>query len=149
VKQSSLEYWLPVVLWLTVLYVFSTDAFSGSETSRIIGPALRFLFPGMSDADLAFWHGVIRKLSHVGAYFILAVLTYRSLRHERPDPAPATVLTAVFVLIAALTDEFHQSLTSTRGASLFDVGYDCLGGVWALWLITIYESRRLRSHSVL
>ena len=148
-RTLFLEYWLPVIVWLTALYFFSTDTFSGSETSRIIGPILRFLLSGSSEAEIAFWHGVIRKLSHVMGYFILALLTYRSLRYEKPAAVRAMILTGCFVLIAALTDEYHQSLTATRGASLVDVGYDCLGGVWALWFLRLYETRRIHPHSIL
>lgn len=148
-RTLALEYCLPVALWLTVLFVFSTDTFSGSQTSRIIGPLLHFLFPGLSAADIAFWHGVLRKAGHVGGYFILTLLTYRSLAYEKPKPTRSAVLTGGFVLIAALADEYHQSFTATRGASLFDVGYDCVGGLSALCLITIYETRNLRSRPLL
>jgi VanZ family protein len=57
--------------------------------------------------------------------------------------------TMTFVFTTALLDEWHQSFTASRGASLVDVGYDCVGGVLALWLITTYETWRLRSHSIL
>lgn len=108
-----------------------------------------FFFPGLSPRELDIWHGVVRKFGHVTEYFILAVFAYRSFKYDQPDLIRAKLLTGVFVLSAALFDEFHQSFTMTRGASIVDVGYDCLGAVWALWLITTYETRRLRSHTVL
>ena len=144
-----LEYWLPLVAWVMTIFLFSTDSFSSGETSRIIVPVLTFLFPDISPQGIDLWHGVIRKLSHITAYFILAVLAYRTLRHEQRDSLEAKVWTAGLVLLVALADEFHQSLTRSRGASIVDVGYDCLGALWALWLIATYETRRLRSHSIL
>jgi VanZ family protein len=108
-----------------------------------------FFFPGLSPQEIEVWHGVIRKFGHISEYFILAVFTYRSLRHEQPDLAQAKVRTIVFVLFVAMLDELHQRFTVSRGASVVDVGYDCLGAVWALWLITTYETRRLRTHSIL
>lgn len=148
-KTLILEYWLPLVVWLITIFFFSTDAFSGSETSRLIVPLLMFFFPGLSPHEIDVWHGVIRKFGHVTEYFILAVFAYRSLKYDRSDLIHAKLLTGIFVFASAIFDEYHQSLTLTRGASIVDVGYDCLGAVWALWIITTYESRRLHSHTVL
>jgi|SRR6266850_1006724 len=143
------EYWSPLVVWLLSIFVFSTDAFSAGETSRFILPLLTFLFPGLSPHQLDIGHAVVRKLAHVTVYFVLALLAYRTLRHERCGVLNAKVWTGLLVLLAASSDEFHQSLTLNRGASIVDVGYDCLGALWALWLISTYENRRLRSHSIL
>ena len=148
-KTLALEYWLPVVIWLILIFFFSTDIFSSSETSHIIVPFLTFLFPGLSPQKIEFWHGVIRKFGHITEYFILAVFVYRCLKYDRPDLVRVTVRAVVFIALAASLDELHQAFTVSRGASVVDVGYDCLGGVWALWLITAYETRRVRSHSVL
>ena len=148
-KNLVVEYWTPLVLWLVVIFFFSTDVFSASETSRIIVPVLAFFFPHLSPAQLDLWHGVIRKFGHITEYFILAALTYRSLIHEQPDLVQAKLRTIAFVVFAATLDEIHQRFTASRTPSPIDVGYDCIGAVWALWLITTYETRRLRSHSIL
>ncbi|HEY2380271.1 MAG TPA: VanZ family protein [Terriglobia bacterium] len=148
-KKRVLEYWAPMVVWLIVIFVFSTDAFSSSETSRLILPILTFFFPGLSPQQLTVWHDVIRKLGHITEYFILAIFTYRSIRRDQPDLAQAKLKTIMFIVLAASLDEIHQRFTAFRTPSPVDVGYDCLGAVWALWLITTYETWRLRSYSVL
>ena len=132
-----------------IIYLTSTDALSSNETSRFIVPILTLFFPAMSPSAIDFWHAVIRKLAHITEYFILTIIVYRSIKYDQQDLVAARISTAAFVFLAALADEFHQSLTVSRTASIVDVGYDCLGGVWALWLITMYERWRLRSHSVL
>ena len=148
-KKLVLEYWAPLLVWLVAIFFFSTDLFSSNETSRIIVPILTFVFPGLSPRELDVWHLVIRKLCHITEYFILAVFTYRSIRCEQPDLVQAKLKTIMFVVLAASFDEIHQRFTAFRGSSPVDVGYDCLGAVWALWLITTYETRRLRPHSFL
>ena len=130
-------------------FIFSTDAFSASETSRIIDPILSYLFPFFSSGQIDFGHLAIRKLAHITEYFILALLAYRGLRSEESDLLDTRIKTIAFILLAALLDEWHQRFTASRGSSIVDVGYDCLGAVWALWLINIYETRYLRSHSIL
>jgi VanZ family protein len=149
VKKLVFEYWGPVVVWLITIFFFSTDRFSASETSRVVIPVLTLLFPQLSPAELDLWHGVVRKFSHVAEYFILATFTYRSLKYTQQDLAQSKLRTITLVLFAAILDELHQGLTMSRTPSLVDVGYDCVGGVWALWLITGYETWRLRSHPVL
>src|SRR5262249_8089741 len=123
--QSSIrtvQFWLPLIIWLGVIYSFSTDEFSASNTAGLVVPILHFLFPGLSPDQLEFWHAVIRKLSHITEYAILAWLTYRAIRFDEPDPLKAKVRTFQFLVLAAMIDEFHQSLTMSRGASIVDVG---------------------------
>src|SRR5262249_52052145 len=85
VKRLAIEYWLPLILWLVVIFIFSTDAFASSETSRVITPALQLLFPWLSTDQLEFWHAFLRKLGHITEYFVLAILTYRVLRQYKSD----------------------------------------------------------------
>jgi VanZ family protein len=142
-------------------FFFSTDVFSANETSKIIVPALRFFFPTLSHAQIDFWHIFIRKCGHVSEYLFLTMLAFRAFKYEEIDP-PQTAKrkrdsaqpqelfrTMMFVVMAASLDEWHQSFTASRGASVVDVGYDCVGGVLALWLIKAYETWRIRSHSIL
>jgi VanZ family protein len=140
-----MQHWLPLTLWLAVIHLFSTDAFSASNTSGVFVPLMRFFFPGISSEAIAFWHAVFRKTGHVTEYFALGVLAFRAFRNEIPRLTPTAVLTMAFVLVVALSDEFHQTLTLSRTGSLVDVGYDCAGAVAALWLFTQRELRRSAS----
>ena len=148
-KKLALEYWAPLLVWILVIYIFSTDAFSSSETSKVIIPVLRFFFPHLTLQELGLWHGVIRKLAHITEYFILTLFVYRSLKHEQVDLLQAKLTTIMFVTLVAGFDELHQRFTVFRTPSPVDVAYDCFGAVCALWLITTYETWRLRTRSVL
>ena len=148
-RTLVLEYWLPLLLWISAVYLFSTDAFSGSQTSRFIVPVLQFLFPWLDAPGIELLHGIIRKFGHVGEYFVLTALAYRSFRYEQSGIVRARLRAVTFIVLAAISDEVHQLMTTSRSGSLMDVGYDTLGGVCALWLITIYEIRHLRPYSVL
>ena len=158
-RVLAIEYWLPLLLWLGAIHFFSTDVLSSSETSRFIGPLLKYFFPNWPLAEIEFWHGVFRKCGHVAEYFVLTALTYRCIIQNHPNPTNAKVVTILILLATACIDEFHQSLTMTRLGSLIDVGYDGIGGVSALWLAyategryqtqSCYESRRLHSHPIL
>jgi VanZ family protein len=128
---------MPVLAWLSLIYYFSTDMFSSAETAHFIIPVLNAIFPRVSLDELLVWHSVIRKLAHVTEYSILAFLTYRALKQAPNKRVTLFTVSFLFVLFAAITDEFHQFLTWSRGASVFDVGYHCFGGLLALFLINL------------
>jgi VanZ family protein len=136
------EYWLPLLFWLLITFLFSTDSFSFSESSRILGPLLKFLFPFLSPNSIAVLHAALRKVGHISEYFVLGILAYRVFHYDDRSSARAKAFTIVFVLIAALSDEIHQLFTASRTGSPIDVGYDLSGAVLATWLLSKWKARQ-------
>ncbi len=73
-----LRYWLPLLVWLGVIFFGSTDLMSAEHTSRFIVPFLRWLKSDISIETLASIHFVIRKCAHLSEYAILALLLLRA-----------------------------------------------------------------------
>jgi VanZ family protein len=136
---------------MVVIFFFSTDRFSGANTLGLIQGVLKFLFPSLSLSQLHFWHGVIRKAGHVTEYAILGFLAWRAFNIYPWVGARAKVFAGAFVLVFAMSDEFHQMFVASRTSSLIDVGYDFMGGFIMLMLLpkSRNESGTLHSHSVL
>lgn len=149
--SGSTKRWIALVAWIAVIFFFSTDSFSSSETSRIIVPVLKFLFPFLSPEQLNLGHAVCRKAGHVLEYFVLGVLVWRALHPDQAAWAKARLLAVGLVLTIALSDEFHQAFVPSRTSALTDVGYDVIGGMAALMLMSRLrnEPRALHSHPVL
>ena len=145
------RYWLFLLAWIVAIFVFSTDSFSSNESSRFVIPILTFFFPGLSGPEIWFLHGAVRKSAHVAEYLVLGFFAYRAFSAGRQASLKPRLAAAALVVTVALSDEFHQSLTLSRTGSLFDVGYDCLGGFAALLLLpsSKHEVRTVHSHSVL
>jgi VanZ family protein len=124
---------------MAVISVGSTDVLAASETSRFIGPLLRWLFPDASPDTLELMHAAIRKAGHVAEFAVLALLWCRALSWDelawrRRAAARALLFTVVF----AILDETHQAFESARSASVVDVGWDSLGailGILGRWAI--------------
>src|SRR5207253_1241291 len=76
-----LRYWLPIIIWLALIFIGSTDLMSAEHTSRIIGPLLHWLFPTISPSTVLRVQFLMRKFAHVSEYAILAVLLYRACVH--------------------------------------------------------------------
>jgi len=122
--MSVLKRWLPVVAWSAVILMTSNDQFSAAHT----GGWLRELFPSLPDSiNIA-----LRKLMHLTGYGILGALAWRAARIDFQRAVP--VLIAV-VLLVACTDEWHQSLYASRGASPWDVLLDVVGAAIAIGLM--------------
>ena len=131
-SSSKINPWIWVAAWMGVIFFFSTDLFSGPQTSRVIGPFLKWFIPDISDETIRDIQLVVRKAAHVLEYAILSILSCRALaKHTTSRPLPWAVLGQA-VLIAsvyAVLDEWHQSWTAERFGSLLDVGIDSVGAI--------------------
>ncbi|HEY2625145.1 MAG TPA: VanZ family protein [Candidatus Udaeobacter sp.] len=133
--KSFLKYWLPVLIWLGLIFVGSTDVLSAEQTSRFLVPFLQWLDPKISGATIATIQVVVRKLGHITEYAILAMLLWRGLRHGTRLQAKMSILFSLAWLAAAIfavTDEFHQSFVPSRTASPIDVMIDICGAMIGL-----------------
>ena len=140
-KGLFFNYWLPVVLWMGLIFGGSTDLLSSQKTSRIIAPLMRWLNPNVSEETIRAVQTVVRKGGHVAEYSVLAVLLWRARRKPfRNDPRlwswPEATRVVFYSGLYAATDEFHQWFIPSRGASVWDALLDMLGaatGLLALW----------------
>ena len=149
-----LKYWLPVLVWLGLIFIGSTDLMSAEHTSRIIGPILRWFNPGISGQKIMQVQFFVRKVGHVSEYAILAMLLWRGLRRgTRWQMAMSTLrLRSELVLfiavsflcaIFAASDEFHQSFVPTRTASPVDVVIDIIGALIGLTICVAVARRKV------
>ncbi|MGH3131817.1 MAG: VanZ family protein [Gaiellaceae bacterium] len=98
--------WLPVVLWLAVIFVLSS-------------------IPSLS-SGLGVWDLVGRKLAHTAEYAVLGALLARAL----PE-LPALAAGSAY----AVTDEVHQSFVAGRHGALLDVAIDAAGVLVGILLL--------------
>jgi VanZ family protein len=132
-----LKYWLPVLLWMMVIFYLSTNAGSSANTSRIIEPVLRWLMPHLSTHMIHQVHSAIRKVGHLAEYAILGWLLWRALRRAQSGLTggsawKAALATLVLSAAYAATDEFHQSFIPARTPSVRDVMIDTGGALFSV-----------------
>jgi len=134
--------WLAVALWTAVIWTLSSDGFSASSTARVIGPIVRFFFPGISEERFELVHFAIRKSAHLTEYAVLALLTLRAFRRGAPRAASrAALLALAFVIVVASADELRQSRSRVRTGRPLDVAIDASGGALALGCALLSERR--------
>ena len=128
---------LPALVMMYVIYSFSaqTGEVSGTlsfETSRTLVLAYnKFLGKGYSNEILNLLitqiHPLVRKMAHIGVYFILAITIAFPLYVYRIRGFLLFLLGGAFCVLFAFLDEYHQSFVAGRGPSLRDVGIDSIG----------------------
>jgi len=139
-----LKYWLPVLIWLAVIFLGSTDLMSAEHTSRFIVPVLLWLRPEMSPKTIWFILVFVRKCAHLSEYAVLALLLWRALRSSPAFHMKIPILFGAVLLGCALfaaSDEFHQSFVKTRTPSVRDVLLDVTGALLALLIVSSFASR--------
>jgi len=141
--RGRLAAWAPAVVWAAIIFYMSTDELSAEHTRSWIEPIVRFFVPSLPDPAFEVIHFVIRKLAHMSEYFMFALLIDRGCRRgSELAPARAPLVAWVVAALYSLTDEGHQLLVSSRGASLLDCGLDSLGAAFA----AIFASRGVYLH---
>ncbi|MFA5975344.1 MAG: VanZ family protein [Elusimicrobiota bacterium] len=108
--------WLPVIVWAAFIFYFSSL------------PYLRFVQP--------WWDYPLRKAGHMMIFGILARLIARALTGSTFWPwKKIFAWSLLLALLYAATDEYHQSFTPGRGATVQDVVIDGTGAWIALGMI--------------
>jgi VanZ family protein len=135
--------WLPVLFWMGVIFIGSTDLMSSQNTSRFIGPVLRWIKPDVSDQTIRKTQLLVRKTAHLGEYAILAVLLRRGLhlgsgRSAAVWSGKLAALAFVIATFYAALDEAHQSTVATRYGSVYDVLIDAVGAALGLGLVWLW-----------
>jgi len=106
--KRYLYYYLPVVLWLVVIFIVSS-------------------LPSIPDLKRISSYG--DKIAHYGEFGILGFLIVRAVYYGNKHLSIGRALLFAFGigLFFAAADEFHQIYTPDRIASFNDFAADCLG----------------------
>jgi len=144
---SFLRYWLPLLLWMAVIFSASADAKSTEHTSRFLEPFLRWLNPNITPEAIERVRWCVRKTAHMVEFALMAWLAWRALRKpKRNDPRPwswKTAGLALGIVVAyAVTDELHQTIVPNRTGSAKDVCIDTAGGLLGLAATWVCYRRR-------
>lgn len=145
-QQNRWSRYLPLVLWLGVIWLASSPQMSASQTSRFVAPIARFFYPEISTEELRVVHVAVRKTAHFVEYAVLALIAARAfLGSRRPLLNRYWFLLAfALVVVCSLLDEYHQSLIASRTGTIYDSLLDMTGGFVALtsiflWRATMHE----------
>jgi VanZ family protein len=151
--RQFVKYWLPLLIWIGLIFAGSTSVMSAEHTSRYVVPFLIWLKPGISPGTIWTILVVVRKCAHVIEYTVLALLLWRALR-SLPRFAAKTLTVFALVLLGcavfAASDEFHQRFVRSRTPSVRDVFLDVGGALLGLLFGASFARRqpqKFRNHN--
>lgn len=123
--MKKLKKWIYLIIWLIIIFIFSSQANSGDITHNIIED----IIVTNNNSIINTINFIIRKLAHLTEYFILACLTISLLKEYTKKQKIIIITTIIFCFLYALTDEYHQSLVPGRSPLLTDVLIDTTGAI--------------------
>jgi len=143
--------WLPTLLWLTLLAVFSSDLFSAEHTGRILLKIIHALHGPISWESFQKLHFFVRESAHFLSYGTLSALAFFSWRATVPLPRRWSLLWAALgvltAFVAGSADEFHQSFVPSRTSNFHDVLIDTTGAVFFQLVIALAIAWRASKNS--
>lgn len=133
-KKSTVAIaWLPVLVWMGVIFWFSHQPgdVSGASSGWIvdlISSGIARMMPFIEfDEDL--FHFLFRKGAHFGVYAVLGVLCVRAFQISGYSGKRGLVYGWILATLYAGTDEFHQTFIPGRSGEVTDVIIDSAGAI--------------------
>jgi VanZ family protein len=150
IKRSHpniLRAWWPAAVWIGLIAIESTDAFSSRNTGIVLYTLLSRLFAHISLRHFFLLNHYMRKTGHCVGYGMLSVLLLRGWRATLDRDNSQLGRTAIFswlgTVFVATMDEWHQSYIPSRTGTWQDVVLDSLAGLTFL-AVAYWWLRRAR-----
>jgi VanZ family protein len=132
---SIFKAWLPVLLWMALIFFFSTSFGTMHNNIRLFKPMIRGVMPEAHRATIRIIVATMRDSAHFFNYSVLFFLLIVGPFRGRP-------YAALFVCLGyACSDEFHQAFVPQRICSPKDVALDTSGAMLGAVLHTISQLR--------
>jgi len=106
---EKLKLWLPVIAWCGIIFSFSAMEINKTQ-------------------EFYWWDFVVKKTIHVIEYAVLYWLFYQAIsKQQNNKKGILAIISFIFSLTYALSDEWHQTFIPGRHGTLRDIGFDWLG----------------------
>ncbi|MBN3554165.1 VanZ family protein [Fictibacillus nanhaiensis] len=160
--KRILLYWLPVFLWMGIIFYASSQPYEKQDLRPTISAnldltiietlfssvKLHYAGDEISIEALGAAHFLeffIRKAAHFSTYFVLGFLMYRALNYYLLNKRLTWLISWIMTILYAISDEVHQSFTPNRSPHLEDVMIDATGGFIGILLASmIYKKFRTK-----
>lgn len=126
-----------LVIWMIAVFCLSHQ--NGNSSSNLSRTVADFFANDNTQVSENI-EPVVRKVAHMLEYAIGAMLFYGLLlTYPKYSRKARFVLALAFIILYAITDEFHQSFINSRNGSYWDVLIDTVGGAVGIGAVYIIE----------
>ncbi|HOB08856.1 MAG: VanZ family protein [Limnochordia bacterium] len=131
--------WIIVLLYAVFIFVFTQSTASGA--SAMIS-WLKAWFPMLPNEQAVEAVVYLRKLIHIGGYFLAFVLIHSAVRVTPRLNRCAYTVSAALALTLAACDEWYQTRLSHRSGSVLDIALDLAGIGLAAAAVRVFHIAR-------
>ena len=133
-------YYLPLIVWMMVIFSMSTGAGSSGHSIHIISIVLQRISPSLLASLTPFQLDALnfglRKLAHISEYMVLMLLSVRAFQYGRSELHWRCFWGALGLsMLFAASDELHQVFTPGRTPAIRDVLIDSTGAAFCFLLL--------------
>ena len=150
-KIRSILLWLLVIIWMIVIFSFSSNVAeeSNSKSKKIAHTVVDIVEKEKNkkekDIIVEKANKPIRKIAHGFEYCILGILLFLALSTHNISNKKKYIITLIICIIYASTDEIHQLYINGRYGDYKDVLVDTLGSSIGL-LFCCFGNRCLKKN---
>ncbi len=154
--------WWPVLVWLGVIRLESTDFASASNTSGVLYTVIAAVAPHVDESFVSRLDEILRKTGHFAGYGILSALVFLALKNTNYDRLRSlsrrtwgtclrdfwrwdwVLLGMLMTVVTAAADEIHQTFIPSRTGAWQDVLLDSCGAAVLQVIIYLLSLRAFR-----
>ncbi|MBY6037120.1 VanZ family protein [Fictibacillus nanhaiensis] len=153
--KKFLVYWLPVLIWASIIFYASSQPYEKQDLRPTISNHIdleivetlfssiniRYAGEEISVNKLGAAHFIeffVRKAAHFLVYFGLGILIFRALNAHVLNKRLTFITSWVLTLVYAISDEIHQGFTPNRSPHVEDVIIDSVGGLIGISIIVLF-----------
>ena len=129
---------------MAAVFLFSSQ--SGGDSNHlskgILEHILSFFQINADPMKLDQYNLVLRKIAHFSLYFLLGAGTMGFLLTTPLKTKYCSMISILFCVLFAATDEYHQFLLGTRNGNVMDVLLDSMGPMVGVGVIAILGKRK-------
>lgn len=132
-KYCKIIYPIILFIWMSLIfYNSSLTATDSMSNTFFLTDWLGNIFVNSTFIKSDLFVTIVRKSAHFIEYFILGFLTVKSLGYY--SKKNIILISLIFCIVYALTDEIHQIFVPGRAFMLMDVFIDSVGAITAIIL---------------
>lgn len=150
-NRKRILYGIFVIIWMILVFSFSSQNGDESQstsdiiTDRVVEVITKINTNVEYESTRECISFIIRKLAHFSIYFIGGILIFNFINTFSIKPKYIILLSIVFGVLYAISDEFHQFFIAERSAQIKDVLIDSLGGIIAIFLRSKLEEEKWKN----
>ncbi|MGL5328274.1 MAG: VanZ family protein [Peptostreptococcaceae bacterium] len=133
-------YTVLAILWMAFIFYMSNQpaAVSSQQSGGVIEfikamPIIGNIMTYMMEIEIGEF--IIRKSAHMFLYFVLAMFIFMSMYDVNKEIKTVAIISFIFTVLYACTDEIHQLFIPGRSGELRDVLVDSTGAIIGTTLI--------------